>query len=145
VSYWPRVVGLFEVEARFLSRGPSTLTEQSLLPLRRDQKGVAESKFKWEGAPAEQTRPADGMPLWVYICWRFPVLSNKLLLSLKEFSFLVGLSLRTTTKLVASREIKSIRVGRRRLIPRSELDQFAERDHQTSRQPESALRKKVGR
>jgi excisionase family DNA binding protein len=73
------------------------------------------------------------------------MLSSKVLLSLSEFSFLASLSLRTTTKLVASREIKSIRVGRRRLIPRSELDPFAERDHLISSQRKSVRRKQVGR
>ena len=46
------------------------------------------------------------------------MLGKKILLSLKEVSVLVDLSLRTTTKLVASGELKSIRVGRRRLVHR---------------------------
>jgi hypothetical protein len=41
--------------------------------------------------------------------------SNKVLLSWKEFSLLSGLSLRTTAKFLASCELRSIRVGRRRL------------------------------
>ena len=53
------------------------------------------------------------------------MLSNKVFLSLKEFSFFTGLTLQTTTKLVASGEIKSIRVGRRRLIPIGEVELFA--------------------
>jgi excisionase family DNA binding protein len=59
------------------------------------------------------------------------VLSNKVLLTLTEFSLLASLSLRTVTKLVASGEIKSIRVGRRRLVSRAELDRFVRRDHPT--------------
>ncbi len=74
----------------------------------------------------------------------FSLQNGKVLLSLKEFSFLAGLSLRTTSKLVASHEVKSIRVGRRRLIPRSELDPFAERDHLTRPERKSVRRKKVG-
>jgi excisionase family DNA binding protein len=58
------------------------------------------------------------------------LLAEKVLLSLKEFSSLAGLSLRTTAKLVAFREINSIRVGRRRLISRAELERFALSDHQ---------------
>jgi excisionase family DNA binding protein len=69
------------------------------------------------------------------------VLSSKLLLSLKEFSFLAGLSPRTTTKLVVSGEVASIRVGRRRLIPKSALLRFVQRNHST----QSVPRKKVGR
>lgn len=57
------------------------------------------------------------------------LLVEKVLLSLKEFSSLAGISLRTTSKLVASREINSIRVGRRRLISRAELERFALNDH----------------
>jgi excisionase family DNA binding protein len=57
------------------------------------------------------------------------LLAEKVLLSLKEFSSLAGISLRTTAKLVASREINSIRVGRRRLISRAELERFALSDH----------------
>lgn len=73
------------------------------------------------------------------------MLSNKVLLSLKEVSVLAGLSLRTTTKLIASGEIKSIRVGRRRLVPRDELERFARRDHSTGLQEKSVLPKQVGR
>jgi excisionase family DNA binding protein len=67
--------------------------------------------------------------------------SNRVLLSRKEFSLLTGLSLRTIAKLIASRELLSIRVGRRRLISRAELAKFVRRDHST----ESVPRKKVGR
>ena len=75
----------------------------------------------------------------------FSLLNEKILLSLKEFALLAGLSLRTTTNLVASDEIKSIRVGRRRLVARTELDRFARRDHSTDTRSKSVLRKKVGR
>jgi excisionase family DNA binding protein len=73
------------------------------------------------------------------------MLSTKVLLSLKEFSFLAGLSLRTITKLIASGEIKSIRVGRRRLVARAEIDRFAQRNHPTCSRKDSVPRKKVGR
>jgi excisionase family DNA binding protein len=68
-------------------------------------------------------------------------LSNKLLLSRKESSALTGLSLRTIANLIASRELRSIRVGRRRLVPRSELTRFVQRDHPTT----PVSRKRVGR
>jgi excisionase family DNA binding protein len=68
------------------------------------------------------------------------VLSTKVLLSRKEFSFLTGLSLRTTAQLLASGQLRSIRVGRRRLIPRAELNRFSRRNHPTKSVP-----RKVGR
>jgi excisionase family DNA binding protein len=55
--------------------------------------------------------------------------SSKHLYSLKEFCLLTDLSLRTINKLIANGEIRSIRVGRRRLIPRGELQRFVRRDH----------------
>jgi excisionase family DNA binding protein len=70
-----------------------------------------------------------------------PLLSNKLLFSLREISALTGLSLRTVAKLIASREVESIRVGRRRLIAKDALLRFTKRDHCT----QSVPRKKVGR
>jgi excisionase family DNA binding protein len=80
------------------------------------------------------------------------MLSNKVLLSLKEFSFFTGLTLQTITKLVASGEIKSVRAGRRRLVPAAEvelfalqLELFAEPDHSGGLGPQSVHGKKVGR
>jgi excisionase family DNA binding protein len=82
------------------------------------------------------------------------LLSVKYLLSLQEFSLLTGLSLRTINKLVANAEVRSIRVGRRRLISRNELDRFSRRDHlliqlgngaTTRRRIESVCQKKVCR
>jgi excisionase family DNA binding protein len=69
------------------------------------------------------------------------LLGSKLLFSRREFSKLTGLSLRTTAKLVALREVESIRVGRRRLIPKHALLGFVRRNHST----QSVPRKKVGR
>jgi excisionase family DNA binding protein len=56
---------------------------------------------------------------------------SKVLLSRKEFSSLTGVSLRTTAQLIASGDVRSIRVGRRRVIPRAELERFRRRDHTT--------------
>lgn len=69
------------------------------------------------------------------------LLGIKILFSLREFSALTGLSLRTAAKLVASREVDSIRVGRRRFIPRPALLSFIKRDHST----QSVPRTQVGR
>lgn len=68
------------------------------------------------------------------------MLNHNVLLSLKEFSLLSGLSLRTTTKLIASGELKAIRVGRRRLISRVELNKFIKRDHRISARTKATLR-----
>jgi excisionase family DNA binding protein len=57
--------------------------------------------------------------------------SNKALLSLPEFSVLASISLRTAAKLIATGELRSIRVGRRRLVPYSELERFTKKDHST--------------
>src|SRR5271156_2300483 len=57
---------------------------------------------------------------------------KKVLLSLAEFASRTGLSRRTITNLVLSREIKSIRVGRRRLLPVAELSRFVDSDHRTA-------------
>jgi excisionase family DNA binding protein len=75
------------------------------------------------------------------------LLGCSVLLSQKEFSHLVSLSLRTVAKLIASGEIRSIRVGRRRLIRRTELMRFAMRDHlqQATSGIKSTHGKKVGR
>jgi excisionase family DNA binding protein len=69
------------------------------------------------------------------------LLDSKILFSRRDFSKLTGLSLRTIAKLVALREVESIRVGRRRLIPKRALLRFVERSHPT----QSAPRKQVGR
>jgi excisionase family DNA binding protein len=69
------------------------------------------------------------------------LLGSKILFSRRDFSELTGLSLRTVAKLVASREVVSIRVGRRRLIPKFALHRFIKRSHST----QSVPRKKVGR
>jgi excisionase family DNA binding protein len=72
------------------------------------------------------------------------LLGTKLLCSLREVSNLTGLSLRTSAKLIASRELNSIRVGRRRLVPCSELERFTKKDHSTV-EAHSVHQKKVTR
>jgi len=56
-------------------------------------------------------------------------MEEPLLLSKRDSAAALGISLRTLEMLIAVRELKSVRVGRRRLIPRRELEKFARRDH----------------
>jgi excisionase family DNA binding protein len=82
------------------------------------------------------------------------VFQKKVLLSLREFAVATGLSLRTITSLVATHQLKGIRVGRRRLITIRELGQFVRHNHPIHKRKASvarsahgkaALRKEVGR
>jgi excisionase family DNA binding protein len=81
------------------------------------------------------------------------LLSSRVLFSRKEFSALTGLSLRTTASLLSTGEIRSILVGRRRLIPRIEVEEFANQNHSVqgkkpkrkARTTASAQHRKVGR
>lgn len=57
------------------------------------------------------------------------LLEAKLLLTRQDSARLISISLRTLDGLLASGEIASCRIGRRRLIARSELERFARRDH----------------
>jgi excisionase family DNA binding protein len=61
------------------------------------------------------------------------LVTDKAFLSVIEFSFLLSLSPRTIAKLIASGELQSVRIGRRRLIPSSELDRFAKKDRKNVR------------
>jgi excisionase family DNA binding protein len=54
-----------------------------------------------------------------------------LLSAKREAAHVLGISVRTLETLIALGELKSVRVGRRRLIPRAELERFVRRDHQT--------------
>jgi len=56
-------------------------------------------------------------------------MNGKILLDRKEAANLLSISLRTLDTLLAQGELKTCRIGRRRLIPRQELEQFARRDH----------------
>jgi excisionase family DNA binding protein len=91
----------------------------------------------------EQTEPADDTCYGCPNLPRNPMFSTKLLLSVREVAALTSLSLRTTSKLIASGEIKSIRVGRRRLIPRVELDRFTKTDHSIRVTSTVALRRRT--
>jgi len=56
---------------------------------------------------------------------------EKILLTKRDVAFALSVSLRTVDNLMAAGELVTRRVGRRRLIPRSALEQFARRDHPT--------------
>jgi len=53
----------------------------------------------------------------------------QLLFSLKETSSILGLSLRTIQNLISSKQLPVRRIGRRVLVHRKHLEQFARRDH----------------
>jgi excisionase family DNA binding protein len=58
-------------------------------------------------------------------------METPLLLSKRSAAAALGISLRTLETLISVKELKSVRIGRRRLIPRCELERFARRDHLT--------------
>lgn len=56
---------------------------------------------------------------------------ERLLWNKREAAASLGISVRTIELLIAARELKSVRVGTRRMIPVRELERFARRDHAT--------------
>ena len=56
---------------------------------------------------------------------------SKILVTRQEAAVLLSVSLRTLDTLLARSELVTRRVGRRRLIPRTELERFAKRNHAT--------------
>ena len=57
---------------------------------------------------------------------------GKLLYSKKEAADLLGISLRTVDNLIGRKELAVRRVGRRVLVPFTELERFTRRDHRTN-------------
>jgi excisionase family DNA binding protein len=55
--------------------------------------------------------------------------NDQILLNRKEAARLLSVSLRSLDYLIQRRELPARRVGRRVLIPRRALEQFAQRDH----------------
>jgi excisionase family DNA binding protein len=53
---------------------------------------------------------------------------DSILVSKRTAAQLLGLSIRSIELLIASKQLVSRKVGRRRLIPRAELERFARRD-----------------
>ena len=56
---------------------------------------------------------------------------DKILVTRAEAARALGLSLRAIDYLLAGGKLATRKVGRRRLIPRSELERFARRDHES--------------
>ena len=56
---------------------------------------------------------------------------ERILMSKREAAAALGLSVRTLESLIAAKELRSVRIGRRRMIPHAELERFARRDHST--------------
>jgi len=52
-----------------------------------------------------------------------------LLYTKRDAATLLSLSLRTVDNLIARKELRTVRIGRRVLIPVAELNQFIKRDH----------------
>lgn len=57
-----------------------------------------------------------------------------LLLSKRDTAHVLGVSIRTVDHLFASKELPFRRIGRRILVSRQALEQFARRDHPTRSQ-----------
>jgi len=57
--------------------------------------------------------------------------SERVLLTKRDAAFALSVSLRTIDSLIAGGELKTTRIGRRRLIPRRALEIFARTDHST--------------
>jgi excisionase family DNA binding protein len=58
-------------------------------------------------------------------------MNEPILVSKKEAARVLSVSLRTVDNLIASKELAVRRLGRRCLIPRRALEEFARRDHAT--------------
>lgn len=58
-------------------------------------------------------------------------MDDQILMSKREAARMLSLSVRTIDNLILQRELKATRVGRRVLIPRKALEEFARRDHST--------------
>jgi excisionase family DNA binding protein len=63
-------------------------------------------------------------------------MNEPILVSKKEAARVLAVSLRTVDNLIAAKELAVRRLGRRCLIPRKSLDEFARHDHPT--QPQAA-------
>jgi excisionase family DNA binding protein len=58
-------------------------------------------------------------------------MNEPILVSKKEAARVLSVSIRTVDNLIASKELAVRRLGRRCLIPRRALEEFARRDHAT--------------
>jgi excisionase family DNA binding protein len=58
--------------------------------------------------------------------------SHRVTISPVEYAFVTGLSLATTYRRIASGEIKSLKLGRRVLIPRTEAERLLQPQEQSA-------------
>jgi len=58
-------------------------------------------------------------------------MDDQILMSKREAARMLSLSVRTVDNLIVRKELSARRVGRRVLIPRRALEEFARRDHPT--------------
>ena len=65
-------------------------------------------------------------------------MSERLLCSKREAANTLGISVRTLETLLSVKELKSVRIGRRRMISSAELERFVRRDHPTKAETISA-------
>jgi len=56
-------------------------------------------------------------------------MTEPILLSKKEAAQMLGLSVRTISSYVATKQLRVRRIGRRTLLSRAEIVRFAQRDH----------------
>jgi excisionase family DNA binding protein len=56
---------------------------------------------------------------------------RKLLVSKRQAATTLNVSVRTLENLIARKELETIRIGKRRLVPMAVLERFARRDHST--------------
>lgn len=57
--------------------------------------------------------------------------TTKILVSKRDAAQLLSISLRSVEYLIARKELPTRRIGKRVLVPRAALEQFARRDHAT--------------
>jgi excisionase family DNA binding protein len=70
-------------------------------------------------------------PLCDFVRMHTPPGLQKLLVSKRDAAAVLGVSLRTIDNLLACKELRAIKLGRRTLIPMTELARFVQRDHRT--------------
>jgi excisionase family DNA binding protein len=58
-------------------------------------------------------------------------MTERLLCNKREAASALGISVRTLENLLSMKQLKSVRIGRRRLVPVQELSRFCGRDHVT--------------
>jgi excisionase family DNA binding protein len=68
---------------------------------------------------------------------------ERLLYSKREAASALGVSIRTLETLVSLNQLRSVRIGRRRMVSRRALEAFVRRDHPTIRESGDARASKA--